>query len=140
VSGWGVMSLPGGSAGGHGASLLERATLGRSSDPKILCAVTLALVYLCGAVAGALAMNLGVHTRFHQPAFDTPAGKALYFERLQKELDLTPAQADQMRSILNDFWDYYRTVLSDSKVRVEQVLNPEQRRKFERILQEAQQK
>jgi len=114
--------------------------MGRSSDPKILCAVTLVLVFLCGAVAGALAMNLGVHTRLHQPAFDTPAGNALYFERLQKELQLTPTQTDQVRSILNDFWDYYRTVLSDSKVRVEQVLNPEQRRKFERLLQEAQQK
>jgi len=114
--------------------------MGRSSDPKTLCAITLVLVFLCGTVAGALAMNLGVHTRLHQPAFDTPAGKALYFERLQKELQLTPTQTDQVRSILNDFWDYYRTVLSDSKVRVEQVLNPEQRQKFERLLQEAQQK
>jgi hypothetical protein len=119
------------------ANLLERATLGKSSDPKTLCAVTLVLVFLCGTVAGALAMNLGLHSRLHQPAFDTPAGKALYFERLQKELQLSPAQAEQMRSILNDFWDYYRTVLSDSKVRVEQVLNEEQRQKFEKLLQEA---
>jgi uncharacterized membrane protein len=121
-------------------NLLEWATLGKASDPKTLCAVTLVLVFLCGAVAGALAMNLGLHTRLHQPAFDTPAGKALNFERLQKELDLTPAQAEQVRSILNDFWDYYRTVLSDGKVRVEQVLNEQQRKKFERLLQEAQQK
>jgi len=118
-------------------NLLERATLGKGSDPKTVCAVTLVLVFLVGAVAGALAMNLGVHSKLHQPAFDTTAGKALYFERLQKELDLTPAQAEQMRSILNDFWDYYRSVLSDSKVRVEQVLNEQQRRKFEKILQEA---
>ncbi|HKE25212.1 MAG TPA: hypothetical protein VKB88_22790 [Bryobacteraceae bacterium] len=121
-------------------NLLERATLGRSADPKTLCAVTLVLVFLCGAVAGALAMNLGLHTRLHQPTFDSPAGKALNFEHLQKELDLSPAQAEQMRSILNDFWDYYRTVLSDGKVRVEQILNEQQRKKFERLLQEAQQK
>jgi Spy/CpxP family protein refolding chaperone len=119
-------------------SLLERATLGRGTDPKTVFAVTLVLVFLCGAAAGALAMNLGVHTRLHQPTFDSPAGKALNLERLQKELDLTPAQADQMRSILNDFWDYYRTVLSDGKVRVEQILNDQQRQKFERILQESQ--
>jgi len=43
-----------------------------------------------------------------------------------------------MESILNDFWQYYRTVLSDSKTKVEQILNDEQRRKFERILQERQ--
>jgi len=121
-------------------NLLERATLGRDADPKILCAVTLVLVFLCGAAAGALAMNLGVHTHLHQPAFDTPAGKALYFERLQKELQLSPAQAEQIQSILNDFWDYYRTVLSDSKARVEQVLNDQQRKKFDHLLQEAQAK
>jgi hypothetical protein len=119
-------------------NLLERAPLGKAADPKILCAVVLALVFLCGAAAGALAMSMGLHTHLHQPAFDTPAGKALNFERLQKELQMTPAQADQVKSILNDFWDYYRTVLSDSKVRVEQVLNQDQRKRFERILQESQ--
>ena len=35
--------------------------------------------------------------------------------------------------MLNDFWQYYRTVLSDSKQRVEQLLNDEQRKKFERL-------
>jgi hypothetical protein len=100
----------------------------------------MALVFLCGAVIGALVMDLGLHGRGRPPAFDTQAGRTLYFERLQRELDLTPAQAEQMRSVLNDFWDYYRTVLSDSKSRVEQVLNEQQRRKFEQILVEAQQK
>jgi hypothetical protein len=37
--------------------------------------------------------------------------------------------------VLNDFWQYYRTVLSDSKQRVEQLLTDEQRVKFEKILQ-----
>jgi len=119
-------------------NLLERVAAGRSWDPKLACAVTLVLVFLCGAAAGALAMNLGVHNRLHQPAFDTPAGKVLYFDRLQKELNLTPTQTEQIQSILNDFWQYYRTVLSDSKNRIDQVLTEEQRRKFERILQEAQ--
>ena len=121
-------------------SLLERATLGKGSDPKTLCAVTLVLVFLCGAVAGALAMNLGVHARLHQPTFDSPAGRALNLERLRKELDLTPAQTEQMSSILNDFWAYYRTVLSDGKARVEQILTEPQRKKFEKVLQESQQK
>ena len=60
-------------------------------------------------------MDFGVHNRLHQPAFDTPAGKVLYFDRLQKELDLTPAQTEQIQSILNDFWQYYRTVLSEAR-------------------------
>jgi hypothetical protein len=117
--------------------LLETAAAKRSWDPRVACAVTLALVFLCGAAAGALAMNAGFHNRLHrQPDFDTPAGKALYFERIRKELDLTPAQAEEMQSVLDDFWKYYRTVLSESKARVEQLLTDEQRKKFERMLSE----
>jgi hypothetical protein len=107
-------------------------------NPRLASAMVLGLVFLCGAAAGALAMNLGAHNLLHQPAFDTPAGKAIYFERLQKELDLTPAQSEQIQSVLNDFWTYYRTVLTDSKQRVEQLLNDEQRQKFERLLQQNQ--
>ena len=116
----------------------ERIFFARSWNPKVACAVTLALVFLCGAAAGAVVMNLGVHNRLHQPAFDTAAGKAIYFARMRQELNLTPAQAELMESILNDFWQYYRSVLSESKSRVEQVLNEEQRRKFDRLLQERQ--
>jgi hypothetical protein len=118
--------------------LLERIPVGKSWDPKLACALALALVFLCGAAAGAVAMNLGVHKGLHQPAFDTPAGKARYFERMRKELDLTPTQAEQMEVLLNDFWQLYHTVLSDSKQRVEQILNEEQRKKFEVLLQQQQ--
>src|SRR5947209_15902360 len=110
----------------------------RTWDPKVVCVITLSLVFLCGAAAGAVVMNLGVHTRLHQPSFDTAAGKALYFSRVRRELNLTPAQQEQMESVLNDCWQYYRTVLSDSRSRVEQILTPEQRIKFERLLQESQ--
>ena len=119
-------------------NLLEKASWVRSWDPKVACMVTLTLVFLCGAAAGAVAMNFGVHNRLHQPSFDTPVGRELYFSRMQRELNLTPAQQEQMESILNDFWQYYRTVLSESKAKVEQILNEEQRKKFERILQERQ--
>jgi Spy/CpxP family protein refolding chaperone len=121
-------------------NLLEKASWARSWDPKVACMVTLTLVFLCGAAAGAVAMNFGVHNRLHQPSFDTAVGRELYFSRMQRELNLTPAQQEQMESILNDFWQYYRTVLSESKTKVEQILNEEQRKKFERILQERQPK
>lgn len=117
---------------------MEKAAARGAWSPRVAGLTVLVLVFLCGVAAGALAMNLGAHSRVRQPAFDSLAGRTLYFERLRKELDLTPAQAEQMQSILNDFWQYYRTVLSDSKARIDQVLNPEQRRKFDRILQEAQ--
>jgi hypothetical protein len=105
----------------------------RKMNPRVAFAVTLVLVFLTGAAAGAVAHNL-----MHHPTYDTAVGRALYFERLQRELNLTPAQSEQMQSVLNDFWQYYRTVLSESKQRVEQILDAEQRKKFERILQEHQ--
>lgn len=108
---------------------------GRSWNPKVACAITLVLVFLCGAAAGALINDFGVH-RTRIPSFETATGKALYFERLQRELNLTPQQSEQMQSVLNDFWQYYRTVLSDGKQRVESILNDEQRAKFEKMLQQ----
>src|ERR1039457_379114 len=110
----------------------------RSWDPKVACMVTLTLVFLCGAAAGAVAMDFGLHKSLHQPSCDTPVGRELYFSRMKRELNLTSSQQEQMESILNDFWQYYRTVLSESKTKVEQILTAEQRRKFERILQERQ--
>src|SRR5690242_17077973 len=115
-------------------NILER-PLARRWDFRL--PVLLGLVFLVGVGAGAVVMQPSVHAHLlHQPAFDTPQGRTLNFEKLQKELNLTPPQAEQVRSILNDFWQYYRTVLSDSKSRVEQVLTEEQRQKFERLLQQ----
>ena len=117
-------------------SLADRISVGRTWDPKLVCAIAFALVFLCGAAAGALFISSGGHRAMHQPSFDTPAGKVRFFERMQKDLDLTPAQSEQMQSILNDFWKYYRSVLSDSKSSVEQILTEEQRQKFNRLLQD----
>src|ERR1017187_8842699 len=116
--------------------ILERPTFGRAWNPRLVAGISIALVFLCGALAGALIMDFGVHNRLRPPSFETAQGQALYFDRLQKELDLTPAQSDQVKSTLNDFWQYHRTVLREGRGRIEQVLPPEQRRKFVRLLQE----
>ena len=73
-------------------NLLEHTAVSRRWNPKVACVLSLGLVFLVGAAAGAAVMDLGVHNR-RTPAFDTPAGKIAYFERMQKELNLTPAQA-----------------------------------------------
>jgi hypothetical protein len=116
--------------------LLERTSARRGLDPRIAVVSVLVLVFLCGAAVGTLVIDTRLHDRMRPPAFDTPAGKALNFERLRKELDLTASQAEQVESILEDEWKYYRMVLTDSKSRVEQVLTKEQREKFERVLQQ----
>jgi hypothetical protein len=119
-------------------NLLVRRPLSRYYNPKVAGAITLILVFLCGAVVGALAMNLGVHARLHRAPFWSDSGKAIYLERVKRELDLTPSQAELMESILDDFTQYYRNVLADGKSRIIQILNEDQRRKFELMLQEGQ--
>ena len=116
--------------------LLDRMAAGGTWNPKLVCAITLVLVFLCGGVAGALVMDFGVHNRQRPPAFESSQGQTLYFERLQKELDLTPAQSEQVKSILNDFWQFYRSVLSECRGRIDQILTPQQRTKFEQVLQD----
>ena len=116
--------------------LLERASTAKRLDPRIAVFSVLVLVFLCGAAVGALVIDSRLHDRMRPPAFDTPAGKAINFERLRRDLDLTASQAEQVESILEDEWKYYRMVLTDSKSRVEQVLTKEQREKFERVLQQ----
>src|SRR4051812_10378457 len=101
-----------------GTSLLDRVSVGgRMISTRIVCVVTLGMVFLCGAAVGAIVMDLRVHDRLRPPVLETPVGKAAYYQRLQKELNLTPAQSEQIQTVLNDFWQYYRTVLSDSKQR-----------------------
>jgi len=62
---------------------IERSPAVRPWNPKAACAATLVLVFLVGAAAGALVMDFKVH-RNRIPSFETAAGKALYFERMQR--------------------------------------------------------
>jgi hypothetical protein len=116
--------------------LLERTRLRRSWDARIAVCAVLLLVFMSGAAAGALAIDSRAHSRMHQVNFDPPTDRALNFNRLQKELNLSAPQAEQVSSILTDMWQYYRTVLTDTKSRVEQVLTRQQRERFEQILHE----
>ncbi len=116
------------------ASPLALDRLRGSLSPKTACAVVLVSVFLCGAVVGGAAIDLVVHSRTRAPSFDSVQGRAAYFERLRTELALTDEQSEQVKSFLSDSWQYYRTVMSDAKQRVESVLRPDQKEKFERLL------
>jgi hypothetical protein len=113
--------------------------LSAARQPKVVCITTLLLVFLSGAVVGAVTMNIG-HRRLHAAGAPlwTSSGKAIYLEKVRRELDLSPEQTEQMETILDDFGQYYRTVLSDGKARIFQILNEDQRRKFERMIQDSQ--
>ncbi len=104
---------------------------------KLTCVMTISLVFLTGAVAGAVAMNLGAHKRMHSKVpFYTEGGKEIWLQRWKKELSLTPEQSQAMAVILDDFGVYYRNVLSDGKARILRILNDDQKNKLDRLLDE----
>lgn len=110
-------------------------------NPRVLA--TLLLVFLAGALAGALAMRAGLHGPIHRSAIYWKEGNQLSYERLTKELQLSQQQADQLRSILDDMVKYHQDlqaqiedVRATGKNRIRQILSPQQRTDFERICDE----
>ena len=111
-------------------------------NPKVL--MTLLLVFLCGSLAGALAMRYGVHPAVHQaPPAWTEGGREISLQRFEKELSLSPQQAREMELILDDFMQYYHTlqaqmdeVRATGKSRILRMLDDEQKQKFEGMIEE----
>lgn len=115
-------------------------------NPQIL--LTLSLVFCCGALAGAVIYKL-----VSQPvsakqvaASWKDSTKEQTLQRMKRELDLSPDQAAEIETALDDFALYYQMlhaqmeeVMSTSKSRIDQVLNEEQRKKFSRIMNELKQ-
>ncbi len=109
-------------------------------DPRIL--TTLVLVFLCGGLAGAVTMRAELHYRERHAAtpYWTDDKSFFSYERLQKELDLTPEQSDRLKTILDDFVKYHddleaqiEDVRATGRNRILQMLTPEQRKRFEKL-------
>jgi hypothetical protein len=91
------------------------------------------LVFLCGAVLGAVVMSFSDHGSLHgNPPVST--GLSMSVREWKEQLDLSDQQTVQLTSILDDFSHYYDDVLADGNSRIMQILNEEQRRKFEQML------
>lgn len=109
-------------------------------NPRILA--TLLLVFLCGAMAGALTMSLGAHKWMHKPPpYWDEGGKQISMQRFTKELDLTPDQARQLETVLDDFMKYYHNLQSEmvevratGKNNILRILNDDQKHKFEKMM------
>lgn len=96
--------------------------------------ISLLLVFLCGAVLGAVVMSYLIHPGLHgsRPAND---GLTTMSVREWKEkLDLTNEQTRQLTSILDDFSRLYSHLLGDGNTRIVQILSPEQKRKYDRMM------
>jgi Spy/CpxP family protein refolding chaperone len=111
-------------------------------NPRILA--LLLLVFLCGALAGALTMRSSLHTKLHGAAaayWKTDNSAQLFsYDKLKTELNLTSDQSERLKTILDDFVKYHEDlqaqiedVRATGKNRIVQMLTPEQRQKFEKL-------
>jgi len=105
-------------------------------------------LFLLGVVVGALAMHLVYATRFppgppHGPGRPGASGPE-FLERLERRLDLTPEQKDEIRAILVDSVGEAEGMRREMEPRVREhaervgerireVLTPEQRRRFDEM-------
>lgn len=115
-------------------------------NPRVL--LTLFLIFLCGSLTGALTVRYGFRPK-PQPltVYWAQGGKQVALEHFEQELNLSPAQSKKMELVLDDFVTYYHTlqaqmdeVRANGKSRILDVLNPEQQKKFEKMLTDAQSK
>ena len=117
-------------------------------NPKVLS--VLSLVYLCGVITGVLLIRFAVPpspSSHGVGRYWGAGGREISLQKWKRELDLTPEQAAQIETVLDDFVMYYDTlqaqmdeVRTSGKGKIEQILNPQQREKFDKMLLEFQSK
>lgn len=117
-------------------------------NPKVIS--TLVVVFLAGAAVGALAMQLGLHEKLHRTAAAASkpvplAAKDAVVQRFKTELNLSSVQTQQISSILDEYRHYYQSLqdqLDDvralGKTRIVQILDDDQRQKFDKMMNELQ--
>lgn len=115
-------------------------------NPRIL--LTLGLIFVCGALTGALIMTLGARRPVRASSlYWQEGGKDISIQRFQKELNLTPQQTQELEAVLDDFVMYIQMlqaqmdeVRANGKERIVRILNEEQKQKFEKMLLDVQAK
>jgi hypothetical protein len=109
-------------------------------NPRVL--LTVFLIFLSGGMAGALVMRFGIRALPQNNAVYYPVGdRKVALQQLTNELELSPAQVQQLESILDDFVMYVQMlqaqmdeVRANGKYRVMRVLDEKQQKKFEKML------
>lgn len=116
--------------------------------------VTLTLVFLAGVVTGMVGMRYGLHDQLHNVLADASSARANdeMLEHFRTELNLTDEQTGELAEVLDDYSHYYESLQdqiedlhlrdqiedlrSTGKNRIMQILNDEQREKFEQMTAE----
>lgn len=109
------------------------------------------VVFLAGAVSGALLMNVTEHFWLHPQGHAIPAAvmrqpseQHHYVEQFKKELNLSDAQARQVEGILDETVRQYHDLRSfsyhvreDGIARIRAILDDNQRKRFDDITRRA---
>jgi hypothetical protein len=104
---------------------------------------TLLLVFVAGATTGGLVMQLGLHDKLHRTtsASSRELNRDMVLQKFKTELNLSGEQVEGIAMVLEDYRQYYQSLqeqLDDlratGKTRIVQILNPEQRVKFEKMM------
>ena len=111
--------------------------------PKIL--MVLVLVFAGGGLSGVALSRM--QTAQASTAVKLNANwKTMTMNRMRKELQLTPVQADAIEQALDDFTMFYQSlqaqmdeVRTHGKDRIQGVLNADQRKKFDQMVTELKQ-
>jgi hypothetical protein len=114
------------------------------ANPKVL--VIFAMIFVCGAAFGCALTRSYLHARFHPPPpglrqhFGMDAAQHIGLKGLAEVLNLTPDQEKTVMKELDDYAKYYQNledqrddVAALGKERILQVLNREQKKKFNAI-------
>jgi hypothetical protein len=109
-------------------------------NPRILS--TLLLVFLAGGTVGALSMRLGLHEKLHRAMSGSrEQSREAVLQKFKTELDLSGSQTEGIALVLDDYGQYYQSLqdqLDDlratGKTRILQILNPDQRVKFQKMM------
>lgn len=97
---------------------------------------SLLLVFLCGAVAGAIAMSVSRNLKPHGNPPISASLSSMSVTEMRTELNLNDEQTRQLTSILDDFSHYYDNLLADGSTRILQILNPDQKKRYAQMLEE----
>ncbi|MCW5964704.1 MAG: hypothetical protein KIT83_11750 [Bryobacterales bacterium] len=114
------------------------------SNPRVL--LTFALIFLCGALVGAIGITLTADQSVYSPAASPQEiNRNLTLNNLSTELNLNESQHERLGKVLDDYFQYYHAlqdqldeVKSSGQEKILEILTEEQRVKFQRMVSEAQ--
>ncbi len=111
------------------------------SNPRVL--LTFSLIFLCGALVGAIAITLTQSQTFVASS-PQELSRDLTLTNLTTELDLTQAQQERLRVVLDDYFQYYHAlqdqldeVKASGRDKITELLTDEQKVKFQKMLKQA---